>query len=235
MGTATDRATPRTATPKRRFRMVDAMILVAATAAGCALISWLDRATDGEVSWQALGECIRELTETALAWEAASDWEIVFELTYYNVACLVLPLVALWTLAVIPLRLLGPRPRWRRLACQPGLMAACATAVVLVAYGLLIGTVSLVVRREGASWSEAVTELALVGFAPHAPLAVGLAVLASWMTLIVGRRWRAEPSWVDRLGRILGVFWICAGFAITGLMVLYTTIGVGFVQRTISR
>lgn len=234
MGTATDRATPRTATPKRRFRMVDAMILVAATAAGCALTSWLDRASDGEVSWQALGECIRELPAVVSARETASAWQMVFEITFTG-AYLVLPLVALWTLAILPLRLLGPRPRWRRLARQPGLMAACATAVVLVCYGLLIGTVSLIARREGASWPEAATELALVGFAPHAPLAVGLAVLASWMTLIVGRRWRAEPSWVDRLGRILGVFWICAGFAITGLIVLDTTMGVGCLQRTISQ
>ena len=26
--------------------------------------------------------------------------------------------------------------------------------------------------------------------------------------LAVAGRWRAEPSWVDRLGRALGVFWV---------------------------
>jgi hypothetical protein len=44
-----------------------------------------------------------------------------------------------------------------------------------------------------------------------------MAVLTSWMTLIVGRRWRAEPTWVDRLGRAVGVFWIVAGAVVPGL------------------
>jgi hypothetical protein len=40
------------------------------------------------------------------------------------------------------------------------------------------------------------------------PLYLGLAVLASWLTLRAGGWWRAEPSWIDRLGRALGVLWI---------------------------
>jgi hypothetical protein len=36
----------------------------------------------------------------------------------------------------------------------------------------------------------------------------GLAVAAAWMALLLTGRWRAEPSWIDRAGRILGVLWI---------------------------
>jgi hypothetical protein len=43
---------------------------------------------------------------------------------------------------------------------------------------------------------------------------VGAAVLGSWAALALGRRWRAEPSWVDRLGRCLGLIWI-------GLFLIY--------------
>ncbi len=37
---------------------------------------------------------------------------------------------------------------------------------------------------------------------------VGFAVAASWLVLIVGRRWRPEPSWIDRCGRAVGAYWI---------------------------
>ena len=51
----------------------------------------------------------------------------------------------------------------------------------------------------------------LVIFLP--PPLFGLAVLASWVTLVAGRRWRPEPSWVDRLGRALGLLWVLLGLA----------------------
>jgi hypothetical protein len=38
--------------------------------------------------------------------------------------------------------------------------------------------------------------------------AAGLAVLISWLILQLGGRWRSEASWVDRLGRAIGVAWI---------------------------
>jgi hypothetical protein len=45
-----------------------------------------------------------------------------------------------------------------------------------------------------------------------AATAIGLAGLRGWVgegaTLLLGRRWRAEPSRIDRAGRCLGVYWI---------------------------
>ena len=35
-----------------------------------------------------------------------------------------------------------------------------------------------------------------------------MAVGAAWLLLVVSGRWRAEPVWIDRLGRALGIFWI---------------------------
>jgi hypothetical protein len=37
---------------------------------------------------------------------------------------------------------------------------------------------------------------------------VSVAILAMWIVLAIGRRWRAEPHWRDRLGRALGMAWI---------------------------
>ena len=33
----------------------------------------------------------------------------------------------------------------------------------------------------------------------------------SWLTLSLNRRWRPEPTWLDRLGRALGLYWIACG------------------------
>jgi hypothetical protein len=41
----------------------------------------------------------------------------------------------------------------------------------------------------------------------------GFAVAICWATLALGGRWRAEPSWIDRLGRIVGVAWMVMGVA----------------------
>ena len=37
----------------------------------------------------------------------------------------------------------------------------------------------------------------------------GYAVAATWVVLAASGRWRPEKSWVDRLGRALGLAWIC--------------------------
>ena len=55
----------------------------------------------------------------------------------------------------------------------------------------------------------------------YVPMFVGWAVFVTWMTLLIGRRWRAERSWIDRLGRATGVFWILAGSSVVVLFLLY--------------
>ena len=47
----------------------------------------------------------------------------------------------------------------------------------------------------------------------------GYAVAAAWLTLMIGRRWRPEPSWVDRSGRLIGSFWLL-------MIPLYTLINI---------
>jgi hypothetical protein len=37
---------------------------------------------------------------------------------------------------------------------------------------------------------------------------IGVAVASSWLLLLVSGRWRPEPSWIDRSGRVLGWIWI---------------------------
>ena len=191
------------ATPPRRFQLLDAMILVAATAAGCAGMQWIDRLTAGEISWPTL---YRE-------WMSYENGRTSFALVnspaglglYLEV--LIQPLFIAWTLALIPVRMFSPRPRLRHLACQPGMMAACASGLTTVFLGALIVAA---IQKSG------MTEMIMV----LAPVLVGLSISASWMTLLLGRRWRAEASWIDRLGRALGVLWILISILIVGLLAL---------------
>jgi hypothetical protein len=37
---------------------------------------------------------------------------------------------------------------------------------------------------------------------------IGFAVAGVWLALLLVGRWKAEPSWIDRLGRALGCLWI---------------------------
>src|SRR5262249_32510805 len=103
---ATDRWATRFQTPRGGFRLLDMTILVGATAVGCALNHWVDIDVLGVEHWQAV---LWNLT----AGDVGQALFLVLWLT--------LPTAAAWTLALIPIRLVGPRPRFRRLTCQPGL------------------------------------------------------------------------------------------------------------------
>jgi hypothetical protein len=108
------------------------------------------------------------------------------------VAGLLVNLIIGLTLAVIVMRLRRPRPDWRTLATQPGFVACIA------------GPLGFLIFLE-ASYLDATIkpELAIAG-----------TVAVAWVVLAVSRRWAAEPSWIDRLGRFLGVSWIVAALCL---------------------
>jgi hypothetical protein len=229
MGSATKEMTERpvmqAASPRRRFRLLDAMILVAATAAGCALSQPVSHALVGDLSWETLPEIWNPPYRSSL-----TDWDVLEERAIL-VACLTMPLVFVWTLALIPIRLVGPRPPFRRLTRQPGMMAACATMMAIAFIGLQFAAGLTVI-----GW-DSTCELVLGYSSAFVPTLIGLAVSVSWMTLLVGRRWRAEPSWVDRLGRALGVFWILSAFAVIvlGLFLVISSLGsFGYPARNVN-
>lgn len=91
--------------------------------------------------------------------------------------------------AFLILRLRRPRPPLRSIIGQPG-FAACAAAVVLF---LVSAPLALLVP---AGRVQEIIPIAAV------PLA--------WVALIATGRWAPEPSWIDRLGRVLGVMWTIA-------------------------
>jgi hypothetical protein len=195
----------------RQFRLVDMMILVAAAALGCGIVQGFSALTDGEYSWRNFFEAARELPR----YFGSEGWIWPTSDLIWMVGALASPFIAMLTLALIPIRLLGPRPRWRRLARQPGMMAAFASALAIALIDLPFLGIRLLTLEENVWPKFDVEEYAFITI-----MSISLAILVSWMTLFVGRRWCAERSWVDRLGRAVGVGWISMGLLSVALVVL---------------
>ena len=104
-----------------------------------------------------------------------------------------------WTVAVLVLRLHGPRPRLWVLARQPGTVA-CGVAVVMMVV-------------EGASLPLTLTTMGnltspLLVAAWYWPTSVGAGVAASWLILAMRGRCCIGPDWIDQLGTLVGLCWI---------------------------
>ncbi len=197
-------------TTPRKFLLSDAIVLVAATAVGLAMVKPY------------------HATLPALNWGPPYPFDRPFAGWIKNLwFCLVLaaPFAVVWTLAILGLRLRRPRDRWSRLIRQPGLVAGLMAALVLAVR--LVGFATMCVRVIGQPrlwiWTAkyAGGGGAWVGWPPGYLLfetdhfldtmaMIGVAVAASWMLLLASGRWRSERSWIDRAGRALGWFWIAS-------------------------
>ena len=123
----------------------------------------------------------------------------------------VLPIT--WTL--VALRFIGSRPSRGRWFDPPGLSACLAVS----AASLLNSWCAWAVVFISPSVPEDVFSLVALRIVEPLPLAA--AVLATWSLLIFNRRWRPEPSWIDRVGRCLGIYWLAAGLVVPILRVLF--------------
>lgn len=134
-----------------------------------------------------------------------------------TIACRTMPVVALVTVALVPFGVLSSRGRLRRLARVPGHLASWAGTAAIMLCGLQTAVFL-------ALWAvQGISDLSWDGFfdcllAEDQVLTMttwgGLAVLVSWTTVLLGRRWRPYRSWVDRFGRAVGIYWIVAALAV---------------------
>jgi hypothetical protein len=116
---------------------------------------------------------------------------------------------AMWSLAGLVLRLRQPRPDVRFLTRQPGMVAFMAAAIVLAIRLMNFGSVLSVLVIDGTYFWLGQIALDLDPESWRAiPSEIGCAVAAAWIVQATGGRWRSEPSWIDRMGRILGIYWI---------------------------
>lgn len=163
---------------RRRFGLLDAMLLVAAMAVWLAATRHLGSKTNLRSIWYVgnPGDLIRIVHD-----------QIGLLLFLLSSACLLI-------------RLRRPRPARRRLWCQPGL-AACAAAVL----GVMIKAMAVVISNHARLGGWGLLDVQV--FWSHWPCS-GPAVAGAWLALIVAGCWRAERSGIDRLGRVLGACWL---------------------------
>jgi hypothetical protein len=156
---------------QRRLTILDATILVGASAVGLALA--------------------KASVDYAPRMPLASMY-FARPISYF-----VLPL----TFALIPLRLRRPRPPLDRIMLQPG-MAACSAVAIVTAIRLVAWATCELPR-----WTELAASTVprfWNGDSNHP----GAAVAMTWLGLALSRWWRPERSWIDRLGRFIGVLWL---------------------------
>jgi hypothetical protein len=96
--------------------------------------------------------------------------------------------------AFLILRLKRPRAPLRSMIAQPGFAACTAPIAFFLAFlPLELCAPSGLARQV----MEITAQVLLVAAVPLA-----------WASLIATRRWDPEPSWIDRMGRILGGLWM---------------------------
>jgi hypothetical protein len=116
------------------------------------------------------------------------------------------------TIAVLVLRSRRPRPRWRQLVYQPGTVA-CAGIILVAALQAVLFALALGLNQIPAlSFDRSAIGPQIHPALLHSAANWGLAVIGVWLALVCVRRWRAEDSWIDRAGRIIGSCWIAMYF-----------------------
>jgi hypothetical protein len=177
----------------RRFTVLDATALLSATAFAAVPAGWM---------LTPLARCLERYTGD-FRWELA----YVDSLVRYAIGDRALgrammnglpPAVMTFLFAygfiLLALRLLSPRPPAAELVRQPGLWA-CGSVV--------LGAASMLTLRY------------------FQPVIFPASVALAWLGLALSGQWRAERSWIDRSGRIVGACWLawlppCVYFAWTG-------------------
>ena len=186
---------------QRPFLLLDAMVLLAATAAGLAIALRMENF-----------EAIRIVTEAAAGGSLVAIGRAFTLWTILGV-----PLLVAWTITLL-IMIVFPRPSRPNLddvLRRPG-ATACGAAAAAIAISLinavpfLSAFVSRSFRNGAPPFGQIVYTfdtqfLFTVGFDFGAP---GLAVAAVWSMQTLSGRWLPESNWLDQTGRAVGWVWI---------------------------
>ena len=179
------------ATVPRKFTLLDAMVLIAATA-------------------------IAFVPMRFLPWE---DWRLDLEWSAAQIVkvgmmadAILCPLALTLGPALWLLRLRRPRPGVTRVFRQPG-MAACTATIVNEMFFVTVTMVSLFLSYLTQTMPNLhmFYQFNLMIWLWVLPMCImGITISAVWIVLWMSGAWHGEPSWIDRAGRALGIYWVAS-------------------------
>jgi hypothetical protein len=105
---------------------------------------------------------------------------------------------------VVALSSVGRGPGRRR--PRPPGVAACVGVIVATSISLALWVDNVITSIPGVGWADQPWEFLLQNIIDPRPPAYAVGTV--WAVLALERRWRPEPWWLDRLGRILGAYWV---------------------------
>jgi hypothetical protein len=145
----------------------------------------------------------------ALTLAFAFGYAVALQLWAERVPWLIIPGISVVVLPitwmVVALRVLGPQVPRRRLFYPPGI-AACLSVSAASLLSVCFGWDQPFITGTGSSGIISIAALRAVQ-----PLPLAAAVAGTWLVLAFDRRWRPEPSWIDRMARCVGVYWLGLG------------------------
>lgn len=163
----------------RTFTMVDAMVLITATALGFGAIR----------AWSPKFYTYQYTPIPPPTWVEWGSFKTSAWAFY------LMPMPAALTFATLVLRSLKPRPPLRVAFSRGG-----SAAVIAATTAISLGFAYLMLDRRRPSWHEMPFE--------YTTYSAGVAVGAVWAVLAAAGLWTTERDWVDRFGRILGTYWL---------------------------
>jgi hypothetical protein len=189
---ADDMETRKSHPSSRRFGLGDGVILIGALALGLGSLrsgAWFDRIPQRIHFWrEAYSELTGHIPQPLLVRYPRKYVVrlVVSEILDETFQQLLGPLVWGLTMAQPLLRLRSPRPPLRRVVREAGFVTCVAA---LIGYFVTL-------------------DVQLIGDIVLPPLSfVAIALLLAWPALGLPP-WHAEPNWIDRLGRAVGLGWI---------------------------
>lgn len=217
------------------FRVVDGLTMIAVCAIGLAWArdSW-EAVHTHEGAFSGFSYQYSEISRRS-SWRPPTLGETsLYDSTRALVASVIYvatPVASTWAVVLVVIdRLRRPRSRiWR--ARRPGAVACLAVTAVLILTFLshvirpstrfnVIAVGAFRVRAEARYLTAACGEYWIddAKFGPDPlvnavflmPRFAGFVIAGAWTALALAGAWKPEPTWVDRAGRLVGVFWLLA-------------------------
>jgi hypothetical protein len=185
----------------RRFNLLDAMILIVAAAVGLALTRFTLH--DPNSNSAPPTPTAPTVAPTSHSLPALVELRQIIT-TVVRSSVSVYPSIMTFTIATLFLRFRQPRPPFRLIFRQPGVVG-CSAAVLALMVAILTLTPSTIHSYGYPNFHGWLFNVWLL-----VSRGAGMTIAGAWLTLSLGRRWRPEQSWVDRMGRVLSVAWIVA-------------------------